>query len=108
MGAEALPDVPAAADLVSGYEAGSWFGIGAPKATASSVIRQQTPLLSGPGFSARSMPRRYFFTAKTQTTPPCGTLFSTPMFWVTSASWMRCASTPQPDWMAIYCVPSTS
>ena len=40
MGAEALPDVPAAADLVSGYEAGSWFGIGAPKATASGVIRQ--------------------------------------------------------------------
>jgi hypothetical protein len=29
---------PAAADLVPGYEAGSWFGIGAPKATASSVI----------------------------------------------------------------------
>jgi len=40
MGAEALPDVPAAADLVSGYEVGSWFGIGARKATASSVIRQ--------------------------------------------------------------------
>ena len=50
--------IEAAADLVSGYEAGSWFGIGAPKATASSVIRQlKTPLLSRPGFSARSMPR---------------------------------------------------
>jgi hypothetical protein len=46
------------ADLVSGYEAGSWFGVGAPKATASSVTRQlKTPLLSRPGFSARSMPR---------------------------------------------------
>jgi tripartite-type tricarboxylate transporter receptor subunit TctC len=51
MGAEALPDVPATADLVSGYETGSWFGIGAPKATASSVIRQlKTPLLSRPVF----------------------------------------------------------
>jgi hypothetical protein len=61
MGAEALPDVPAAADLVSGYEAGSWFGIGAPKATASSVIRQlKTPLLSRRGFllgACREHPR---------------------------------------------------
>jgi hypothetical protein len=46
-----LPDVLTAADLVSGYEAGSWFGIGAPKAPASSVIRQlKTPLLSRLGF----------------------------------------------------------
>jgi tripartite-type tricarboxylate transporter receptor subunit TctC len=35
---EALPDVPAATDFVPGYEAGSWFGIGAPKATPSRVV----------------------------------------------------------------------
>jgi hypothetical protein len=37
--------------LCPAARAGSWFGIGAPKATASSVIRQlKTPLLSRPGF----------------------------------------------------------
>jgi tripartite-type tricarboxylate transporter receptor subunit TctC len=35
---EALPDVPAATDFVPGYEAGSWFGICAPKATPASVV----------------------------------------------------------------------
>jgi tripartite-type tricarboxylate transporter receptor subunit TctC len=33
-----LPDVPVAADTVPGYQAGSWFGIGAPRATPSAVI----------------------------------------------------------------------
>ena len=33
-----LPDVPAAADTVPGYEAGSWFGIGAPRATPKDVV----------------------------------------------------------------------
>ena len=35
---EALPDVPSAADIVRGYEAGSWFGIGAPNGTPESVV----------------------------------------------------------------------
>jgi tripartite-type tricarboxylate transporter receptor subunit TctC len=35
---EALPDVPVMSDFVPGYEAGSWFGIGAPKSTPDSVI----------------------------------------------------------------------
>lgn len=35
---EALSDIPAAADTVRGYEAGSWFGIGAPIGTPESVI----------------------------------------------------------------------
>jgi len=53
--------------------------------------------------------RPHFLTANTQTTPPCGTLFSMPiLFCVANASWMRCASTPQPDWTAIYLVPSAS
>lgn len=37
---EALPDVPAAADFVPGYEAGSWYGIGAPKGTPSNVVEK--------------------------------------------------------------------
>ncbi|SDJ49100.1 hypothetical protein SAMN05216338_105133 [Bradyrhizobium sp. Rc2d] len=52
--------------------------------------------------------RSYFFSANTQMTPPCGTLASIPMLLVASASWMRCASTPHPDWIATYCVPSIS
>ncbi len=52
---------------------------------------------------------RYFLlSANTQITPPCGTLFSKPATLPASASWMRCASTPQPDCTAMYCVPSTS
>ncbi|MEZ2142905.1 tripartite tricarboxylate transporter substrate binding protein [Bradyrhizobium sp. DN5] len=33
-----LPDVPIAADTVAGYEAGSWFGIGAPRATPKDIV----------------------------------------------------------------------
>src|SRR4051812_35335712 len=50
----------------------------------------------------------YFFSANTQMTPPCGTLASMPILLVASASWMRCASTPHPDWIEMYCVPSIS
>jgi tripartite-type tricarboxylate transporter receptor subunit TctC len=35
---EALPEVPAANDIVPGYEAGSWFGICAPKRTPADVV----------------------------------------------------------------------
>ncbi|MCA6113096.1 tripartite tricarboxylate transporter substrate binding protein [Bradyrhizobium sp. CNPSo 4026] len=35
-----LPEVPAAADSVPGYEAGSWFGIVAPKGTPSNVVQK--------------------------------------------------------------------
>jgi tripartite-type tricarboxylate transporter receptor subunit TctC len=35
---EALPNVPAMNDFVPGYEAGSWYGIGAPRNTPDSVI----------------------------------------------------------------------
>ncbi|HTS39111.1 MAG TPA: tripartite tricarboxylate transporter substrate binding protein [Xanthobacteraceae bacterium] len=34
----ALPDVPVVADFVKGYEASTWLGVGAPKATPSEVI----------------------------------------------------------------------
>ncbi len=35
---EALPDVPAMAEFVPGYEASGWYGIGAPKGTATETI----------------------------------------------------------------------
>ncbi len=35
---EALPDVPVAAAVVPGYEAGAWFGVGAPKGTSTSIV----------------------------------------------------------------------
>lgn len=37
---EALPDVPAMSDFVPGYEAGSWFGIGAPRNTPADVVEK--------------------------------------------------------------------
>jgi len=33
-----LPDVPTVAEFVPGYEAGSWYGVGAPKATSAVII----------------------------------------------------------------------
>jgi tripartite-type tricarboxylate transporter receptor subunit TctC len=36
--AEALPDVPTVADYVPGYEASTWFGVGAPKGTPRDII----------------------------------------------------------------------
>ena len=33
-----LPDVPIAADTVPGYQAGSWFGIGAPRGTPEAIV----------------------------------------------------------------------
>jgi tripartite-type tricarboxylate transporter receptor subunit TctC len=35
---EALPDVPAGAETVPGYEVSSWYGMGAPKGTPIDII----------------------------------------------------------------------
>jgi tripartite-type tricarboxylate transporter receptor subunit TctC len=35
---ETLPDVPSAADFVPGYEASTWHGVGAPKATPAEIV----------------------------------------------------------------------
>ena len=35
---QALPDVPTVAEFVPGYEASSWYGIGAPKNTPAEII----------------------------------------------------------------------
>ena len=38
MRSEALPDIPPMSDFVPGYEASTWFGIGAPKNTDAEII----------------------------------------------------------------------
>jgi tripartite-type tricarboxylate transporter receptor subunit TctC len=35
---DALPDVPAMNDFVPGYQAGSWFGLGAPRSTSADIV----------------------------------------------------------------------
>ncbi|HEY4165966.1 MAG TPA: tripartite tricarboxylate transporter substrate-binding protein [Reyranella sp.] len=35
---ETMPDVPALAEAVPGYEVASWYGIGAPRATPAAVV----------------------------------------------------------------------
>jgi tripartite-type tricarboxylate transporter receptor subunit TctC len=35
---QALPDVPTAGEFVTGYEASSWFGVGAPRNTPAEVV----------------------------------------------------------------------
>lgn len=37
---DALPNVPIMSNFVSGYEAGSWFGIGAPKGTPVEIVNR--------------------------------------------------------------------
>ncbi len=37
---EALPDLPTVGDLVPGYEASAWQGVGAPKNTPAEVIEK--------------------------------------------------------------------
>ena len=38
--AEALPDIPTVGDFVPGYEASTWYGVGAPKNTAVEIIEK--------------------------------------------------------------------
>jgi tripartite-type tricarboxylate transporter receptor subunit TctC len=37
---QALPDIPTVAEFVPGYEAGSWYGFGAPKGTPAELIEK--------------------------------------------------------------------
>lgn len=43
---EVLPDVPAIAESVPGYEAGGWNGIGAPKGTPADVIAKLNSVIN--------------------------------------------------------------
>src|SRR5262249_41372028 len=38
--AVALPDIPPIGDFVRGYEASSWFGVGAPKNTPANIVER--------------------------------------------------------------------
>ena len=35
---EALPDIPTVGEFVPGYEASTWYGVGAPKSTPAEII----------------------------------------------------------------------
>ena len=54
---EALPDVPPVGDFVPGYEASSWFGIGAPTNTPAEIVdklnREINAALADPRMKAR-------------------------------------------------------
>jgi len=54
---DALPDVPALAETLPGYEASAWFGIGAPKNTPAEIIERLNKEVNGsladPKFIAR-------------------------------------------------------
>jgi tripartite-type tricarboxylate transporter receptor subunit TctC len=54
---DALPDVPAGAETVPGYEVSSWYGVGAPKDTPPEVIdklnREINAGLADPTLKAR-------------------------------------------------------
>ena len=54
---KALPQIPAIAEFVPGYEASIWFGIGAPKATATEIVemlnREINAGLANPTLTAR-------------------------------------------------------
>lgn len=53
----ALPDVPAVADTVAGYEASAWFGMAAPKGTPPAAIarlnQEINAALADPGMKAK-------------------------------------------------------
>ena len=52
-----LPDIPAIAEFVPGYEANGWLGIGAPKGTATEIIERLNTelavLITDPNVKAR-------------------------------------------------------
>src|SRR5262245_35050566 len=54
---EALPEIPAMGEFVSGYEASNWFGVGAPKATPVEIVdklnKEINAALADPKIKAR-------------------------------------------------------
>jgi tripartite-type tricarboxylate transporter receptor subunit TctC len=54
---EALPELPTVADFLPGYEASAWYGIAAPKGTASEIVatlnKEMNAGLADPAVNAR-------------------------------------------------------
>ena len=54
---DALPDVPTVAEFVPGYEATTWYGVGAPRNTPPDIVdainREVNAALADPGMQAR-------------------------------------------------------
>ncbi len=54
---DALPEVPVMSDFVPGYDAGDWYGIGAPKGTPPEIVdrlnRELNAVLADPKMKAR-------------------------------------------------------
>ena len=54
---ETLPDLPTVAEFVPGYEATSWYGLGAPKGTPADIVeklnREVNTILADPKLKAR-------------------------------------------------------
>jgi tripartite-type tricarboxylate transporter receptor subunit TctC len=54
---EALPDIPTVGDFVPGYEAGTWYGVGAPRNTPAAIVdklnREINAALANPKVKAR-------------------------------------------------------
>jgi tripartite-type tricarboxylate transporter receptor subunit TctC len=52
-----LPDIPTVTEFVPGYEASTWFGLGAPKATPAAIVeplnREINAVLADPRMKAR-------------------------------------------------------
>ena len=52
--AETLPELPIVADYVPGYEASSWYGVGAPKSTPTDIIQRLNTEINGALADTRS------------------------------------------------------
>jgi tripartite-type tricarboxylate transporter receptor subunit TctC len=44
---EALPDIPTLGDFLPGFEASSWYGVGAPKNTPTEIIDKLNKEIKG-------------------------------------------------------------
>jgi tripartite-type tricarboxylate transporter receptor subunit TctC len=54
---EALPDIPPVSDFVAGYEASTWYGVGAPRDTPTEIVgklnKEINAALADPKMKAR-------------------------------------------------------
>jgi tripartite-type tricarboxylate transporter receptor subunit TctC len=56
--AEALPDLPTIAETVPGYDASTWFGVGAPRGTPPEIIAKLNAVISA-GLADPTIKARY-------------------------------------------------